>query len=254
MYGISSGGKEAIAIAVEKMFDSLAYKLLGNIPKLREKSPFFGTTPILSLAHIFIEALGGTEPNQLEKDVLKGILNSSYGYIESLKNKTSSTITEAVDGLVKESKLKNVEINAADVADIIALEMTKAKSHMKLIAEAETTKTRNTGHLLDITSKAQDVGDMDPTCFFIVVRDKLLCLTCKKLHMLEDGITPRVWKMSELGMQWHKRDENFPSALGEHPHCRCTLSQLPKGWGFKNGFVSFISLDWDEWKSQRGMD
>jgi hypothetical protein len=253
MYGISSSGKESIAIAIEKMFDVLAYKLLGSIPKLRKKSPFFGSNSPFSLAHIFIQALNNREPNHFEKDVLHSILNSSYGYIESLKHKTSSNIVEAVDALVKESKNRDEYVSTNDVAGIMATEMDKARAHMKLIAEAETTKTRNIGHTMEIAKQAESQGVDDPTVFFIVVRDGSLCSECKRLHMLDDGVTPRVWKMSEMSMAWHKRGEDRPSCNGEHPFCRCSLSQLPYGWGFKDGFVSFISLDWDEYKNQRNL-
>lgn len=252
MYGVSSSGKEAIEIAIAKMFDSLSYRLLGNIPKIRNKPPFFGSASTFSLAHIFIQALNNREPNHVERDVLRGILSSSHGYIESLKNKTSSDVTESVDALVKEAKLRNTYVTSAAVAVIIAAAMDKARNHMKLIAEAESTKTRNLGHTMDIASKAEIQGIDDPTVFFIVVRDGSLCGECERLHMLDGGVTPRVWKMSELSMGWHKRGEDRPSANGEHPHCRCSLSQLPPGWGFKGGFVSFISLDHDEYKVQRG--
>ena len=252
MYGISSSGKEAIAFAVEKMFDQLAYNLLGNIPKLKEKSPFFGSSAKMSLAHIFIQAMNNKEPNHFERDVLRSILNSSYGYIEGLKHRTSSNVTEAIDAIVKEAKIKGSYVSPTQVAEAISAEMNKAKSHMKVIAEAETTKTRNAGHLMEISEKAGNQGIEDPTVFFVVVRDNLLCSECKRLHMMPDGITPRVWKMSELKMGYHKRGEENPSASGEHPFCRCSLSQLSPGWGFKNGFVSFISQDHDEYKNQRG--
>lgn len=249
MYGISSSGKESIAIAVEKMFDALAYKLLGNIPKLREKSVFFGSSSPFSLAHIFLQALNNQEPNHFQKDVLRSILNSSYGYIESLKNRTSSSVTEAVDALVKEAKTRGDRVSSSQVAEIIASQMQKAKNDMKVIAEAETTKTRNMGHTMEIASKAKEFGIDDPTVFFVVVRDGLLCKECERLHLLPDG-TPKVYKMSELSMGWHKRGEDRPSACGEHPNCRCTLTQLSPGWGFKGGYISFISLTHDEYQLQ----
>jgi hypothetical protein len=254
MYGLSSSGKEAIEIAISKMFDSLAYKLLGNIPKLRNKSPFFGTATALSLASIFVQSLGGREPNHFERDVLKSILSSSHGYIESLKNKTSSNVVESVDALVKEAKAKSAFVTAAAVTAVIAAEMTKAKSHMQLIAEAEATKTRNLGHTMDIAAKSQAQGIEDPNVFFIIVRDGVTCKECLRLHMMPDGNTPRVWKMSELSMGFHKRGEDRPSSCGEHPFCRCSLSQLQPGWGFKNGWVSFISLTHDEYAKQRGLN
>jgi hypothetical protein len=253
MYGISSSGKESIEIAISKMFDSLAYKLLGNIPKLRNKSAFFGSNSPFSLAHIFIQALGNREPNFTERDVLRSILNSSFGYIESLKNKTSSNVVEAVDALVKEAKMRNTYVSSAEVAELISAEMVKAKNHMKLIAEAESTKTRNVGHTMEITEKAEEQGIDDPTVFFIIVRDGNCCPTCMKLHMLPDGNTPKVYKMGELSMGYHKRGDPSPSACGLHPSDRCTISQLAPGWGFKNGFVSFISLAHDEYAEQHGL-
>src|ERR1700688_1187256 len=240
MYGISSSGKEAIAIAVEKMFDALAYKLLGNIPKLRNK-PFFGSSPVFSLAHIFIQALGGKDPNHIERDVLRSILNSSYGYIESLKNKTSSNIAESVDAVVKEAKVRNSYVTANQVTEIISSEMEKARNNMKLIAEAETTKTRNMAHTMEIVGKAKEQGVEDPTVFFIIVRDGQACSECVKLHMMDDGVTPKTYKMSEISMGWHKRGDDRPSACGEHPHC-FTGSQLlytQKGlYTFEELFIS----------------
>lgn len=253
MYGISSSGKESIEIAVSKMFDILAYKLLGNIPKLRNKSPFFGSSSPFSLAHIFLQAMNNKEPNHFEKDVLRSILNSSFGYIESLKNKTSSSVVESVDAIVKEAKARNSYVNSAQVAEIISAEMDKARSQMKLIAEAETTKTRNMGHTMEIVSRSKDQGIEDPIVFFIIVRDGKACSECVRLHMLEDKVTPKVYKMSELNMGWHKRGEERPSACGEHPFCRCSLSQLSPGWGFKGGFVSFISLDHNEYVKQHAV-
>lgn len=219
MYGISSSGKEAIEIAISKMFDSLAYKLLGNIPKLREKSPFFSSSPAMSLAHIFIQALSGKEPNHFERDVLRSILNSSFGYIEGLKNKTSSNVVESVDALVKEAKVRGERVSSAQVAEVISAEMTKARGHMKLIAEAETTKTRNMGHTMEIAGSAKEQGIDDPSVFFIIVRDGQTCNECVRLHMMPDGVTPKIYKMSELSMGYHKRGDNSPSACGEHPHC-----------------------------------
>lgn len=254
MYGISSSGKESIEMTVSKMFDRLAHKLLGRIPKLQNKGAhLLEFVAGITLAHIFVQALNRQEPNQFEKDALKSILSSSFGYIESLKNKTSSNVVESVDALIRESKIKDEHPNSAKVAEIISAEMNKAKAGLKTIAEAEATKSRNLGHTMEIAGKAKEHGIDDPTVFFIIVRDGKACSECIKLHMMPDGNTPRAWKMSELSMGWHKRGEDRPSACGEHPFCRCSLAQLPPGWGFKNGFLSFIANGYDEYKEQRGL-
>ncbi len=252
MYGISSSGKENISLAVEKMFDELAYKLLGNIPKLRNKSAMYSTVSPNTLAHIYTQVLNKKELTQKEKDILKGILNSSYGYIEALKHKTASEISEKIDSLVKEAKNNQSYLEAGVIAGVVGLALVKAKEHMKLIAEAETTKTRNIAHIVDIAGNAEIKGIHDPNVFFVVVRDGSLCNECKRLHLLEDGVTPRVYKMSELSMGWHKRGDDKPSACGEHPNCHCAVQELPQGTGFRNGYVSFIALDHNEYEKQRG--
>ena len=251
MYGISSSGKESIAHNISKMFDVLAFKLLGRVPKLHDKPHLFDIVTGITLAHLFSQAMGDKQPNQFEKDVIKGILASSFGYIEALKNRTSSNVIESIDGLVKEARANNTYVTNEQISGVFSGEMEKAKSHMKLIAEAESTKTRNVGHTMEIVDKAKDMGISDPSVFFVVVRDKSLCGECERLHMLEDKITPKVWKMSELSHSYHKRGENRPSSFGEHPHCRCSLTQLPPGWGFRDGYISFISLEHDEWNKQR---
>jgi len=251
MWGISSSGKEAISFAIEKMFDALAYQFLGNIPKLRNKSPYFSATPKFSLANLFLQAMNNKELNHYDKDVLKSVLANSHGYIEGLKSKTSSNVVTAVDSLIREAKANNSHVGANQVSEIIAAAMKKARSDMKLIAEAESTKTRNLGHTMEIVDRSKQEGIEDPTVFFVIVRDGATCKECLRLHMLDDQVTPRVWKMSELSMGYHKRGEPRPSACGEHPFCRCSLQQLPPGWGFKGGFVHFISLEYSEYDAQR---
>lgn len=190
MYGISSSGKDSIANHVDKMFDVLAYKLLGRIPKLQNKPHLFQTLAGLSLAHIFLQSMGNKDPNQFERDALRSILSSSHGYIESLKNKTSSNVVESIDALVKEAKANGTGVDKEQVNEVFSNEMTKARAHMKLIAEAETTKTRNIGHTMEIAGNAKNMGIEDPTCFFVIVRDNKTCLEENEPISTVNGVSP----------------------------------------------------------------
>lgn len=122
---------------------------------------------------------------------------------------------------------------------------------MQAIVESESTKLRNLGTMMDISRVAADLGDDDPTVFFIMVRDGATCKECVRLHTI-DGGAPRLWKFSELKQGYHKRGEDMPSAFGLHPHCRCTLTYLSKGFGFdKTGRLKYISENHDELSTQR---
>lgn len=231
MIGLSSSGKEAINAKVEEIFDKIALQFIGNIPRLKHKKLLIlNTKPNYGLANLFVEAMSNKSPNVIEQDVLKSLLESSYGYIESLKSKTRSNVTERVDSAIKEAKSSGTKVTAEQLQDVISDEMDRAKSHMKLIAESESTKVRNVGSAMDISRVAATNGDFDPTVFFVVVRDGVTCNECKRLHLNDDG-TPRVWKFSELKQGYHKRSDNVPSAFGLHPHCfsEDTLLHTSKG-------------------------
>lgn len=78
------------------------------------------------------------------------------------------------------------------------------------------------------------------------------CSECKKLHLLPDEQTPRVWKMSEVGAGYHKKGDPAPKVGGLHPHDRCTIQTLPPGYGFEGGRITYIGKDHDEFAKQRG--
>jgi hypothetical protein len=135
---------------------------------------------------------------------------------------------------------------------VLQEELGKARSGLERIAASEATKTRNLGSLMDITRKAAEIGDKDPTVCFLVIKDAVTCKECLKIHLMPDQTTPRLFKLSELSGGYHKRGEDFPSILLLHPHCRCTMVMVPPGYGFDSkGHLTFISSDHNELEKQR---
>lgn len=253
MIGLSSKIKDALNLTVENIFDNIALSFIGDIPKLRDKKRLvISSQPNFGLAHLFVQAMGNRDPNPIEKDVLKSLLESSHGYIESLKNKTKSNITERIDGLAREAAIRGEQMKEEDVKVVIAEEFGKAKSHMQAIAESEATKMRNLGTMMDISRVASSIGDDDPTVFFVVIKDGSTCKECIRLHLMPDHSTPRLWKFSRLKQGYHKRGEDMASAFGLHPHCRCTLTYLSRGFGFnENGYVTYVGENHDAYSRQK---
>lgn len=253
MNGISSSGKENIGNIITEMFDNIALQFLGNLPRFKNKKTMvFSAKAHAGLSHLFVQAMENRVPNAIEQDMLKGLLASADGYIESVKAQTRANLTERIDGMVKEASLRGERVDAALVQAAITQEMNKARTKLQTIVESEASKLRNLGTLMSITRMAASVGDDDPTVFFMVVRDNVTCKECIRLHMMPDGITPRLWKFSELKQGYHKRGENNPSAFGLHPHCRCTLSYLTRGFGFnEKGRLDFQSEGFDLYAKQR---
>lgn len=253
MQGISSQSKAEIDKVVGDLFDKAALRLLGPIPKLHHKKhTVLSFLEGATLATLFIQAMDNRYLNNTENDVLRGILGGAFGYIETLKGKTTSAISERIDGLAREARISKEPIPEAKLNEVIQEELGKARSGMERIAASEATKTRNLGSLMDITRKAAEIGDKDPTVYFVVIKDSVTCQECIKVHLMPDKTTPRLFKLSELSGGYHKRGEDFPSVLLLHPHCRCTMVMAPTGYGFdKKGHLTFIGLDHKEFDKQR---
>ncbi len=253
MIGITGPTKEKVGQIVDDMFDNIALQLIGDIPRLRRKKlAIISMERNFGLAHLFVQAMQNKVPNQVEQDLLRGLLASTDGYIESLKNRTRSNVTEALDGLARTARAAKDKVDQEKIEAVIAEEMGKARSHMAAIVESEATKLRNLGTLMNISRMATSVNDDDPTVFFVVIKDGITCKECIRLHLLPDQITPRLWKFSELKQGYHKRGENNASAFGLHPHCRCTLVYLSKGFTFdEQGKLTYESENHDAYKTQK---
>lgn len=252
MQGISTQSKEQINRVVEDLFDKTALRLLGPIPKLHHKRfTLLGFLEGATLATLFIQALNNRYLNNTEQEVMRGILGGAFGYIETLKGKTATAISERLDGLAREARIANRAIPEEDLNQVLQEELGKAKSGLERIAASEATKTRNLGSLMDITRKAAEIGDKDPTVCFLVIKDAVTCKECIKIHLQPNG-NPRLWKLSELSGGYHVRGEDFPSILLLHPHCRCTMVYIPQGYGFDSkGHLTFIGAGHDEFAAQR---
>lgn len=253
MFGVSSSGKDSIGKIVEGMFDRIALQFIGELPRFKNAKRLVIThEPHFNLAHLFVQAMANKQPNQLEKELLRSLLESSNGYIESLKNKTTSNVVELIDGLAREAKLQERNLTDEEVESALNEEFKKARSHLQAIAESESTKLRTLGTMMDISRVAANVGDDDPTVFFVVIKDATTCKECIKLHLMPDQVTPRLWKFSELKQGYHKRGEENASAFGLHPHCRCTMTYLTKGFTFdKKGKVTYKEEGFDAYAEQR---
>lgn len=64
----------------------------------------------------------------------------------------------------------------------------------------------------------------------------LACNKCKQLYLEKDGITPKVFKLSEmqaLGTNYGLKQADWKPVVGTvHPNCMCPLSVMPDGFHF----------------------
>jgi hypothetical protein len=240
---------KSIHRAVDEVFDRAKVRLLG--PQSVGKRMYVGYTRQLSLPGIFENAAReeGAIPNL---NILHQILEVAGGYIDSTREKTKARVVKEVQSFLQDAVKSGVE---TDLKTVLGGKLTEVWSDtayaVRRIVDSEATYTKNLGVLDGIVKINNAVGIEDPLVYFVVVRDRDLCDECKRLHMMPDGKTPRVWRMSQVGSGYHKKGEETPKLGGLHPHCRCSLVTLMPGYGFNDkGFVAYIGRDHDQEKHQ----
>lgn len=252
MKGLSAEAVEAIEKMVGDKFDSIGMQFLGLIPKVTKTKRIIFSTAKNSLTSLFLQSLGTRNPNKEEEDTLKVILRIANGYINALKERTQARTVQNINSYILDQNSKREPVNPDKIKEIFTDEMDKAGKHFKLIANSESNKTTNIGTALQISKVGEANGEDDPTVFFIVTIDDVTGPEEFVLHLLPDRKTPRVWKLSEIGNEYHKKGDPNPKFPGLHPNCRCKLTYLAKGFGFDdNGKVVYKGADWDELVHQR---
>jgi hypothetical protein len=256
MQGLHSNAKEQINKVVADLFDKAALRLIGSIPKLQQKKHvLIGFEQGSGLANLFLQAMNNRWLNHIEQDVLKGILEGAYAYLDVLKNKTSNNIVQRIEGLAREARIDKDRIPQEEINKILEDELGKARSGLETIAASESTKARNLGSVMEISRNASLEGEKDPVVYFSVIRDNSTCKYCVELFLMPDKVTPRLWRLSELSAGYFKRGDTVPSILGLHPFCRCLPSQLPSDWGFDgSGKITFVAIGHDALAEQRKAD
>lgn len=255
MNGLSLKVFESIEEMIKNRFDSISMQFLGLVPqKVKAKMITFSTVKEPNMIALFLQALGTTRPNVIEEQTLKTMLRVSNGYLDALRDKTTAKIMHEIESQALNASLKQGKVSTKKINGIINKEMGRAGTHLKLIVNSESNKAANTGTALQISKIAEEKGESDPTVFFIVVKDEVTGPEEWILHLLPDRKTPRLWKLSEIGAEYHKVGDSNPKLPGLHPNCRCKLTYLAPGFGFdENGNVKFIALDHDEFIAQRAV-
>lgn len=246
--------QKTIMDAVEALFERAKKRLLGPaFARATGGKQMVFSLKSQSLAGIFDDAsaMEGVAPRE---EVKRALIKIAGSYVDAQKEKTKAKVLQNVQSFISNAQSLGNEV---DVQTVLGGQLSQIWSEVskdvRRIVETETTVARNTSIYDAIGRIGAAAGRQDPVVFFVVVRDKTLCEECRRLHLQPDGVTPRLWLMSELSSGYHKKGEDTPAVGGLHPHCRCVLTHLMPGFGFDgSGRVTYREPGWDELQNQRG--
>lgn len=184
----------------------------------------------------------------------RSLVDTATDYLNLAQGAAELRATRAVESFVRQAEVSGRPVDLATVLGGQMSEVwTNARNDVVRILDSEATRARNVGLLEGISRVNAAAGVADPAIYFVVVRDNDLCDECRRVHVMPDGVTPRVFRMSEVKHGYHVRGEDVPSWGGLHPHCRCVPATLLPGYGFDEaGHVLYVSIGHLELDRQRG--
>jgi intein/homing endonuclease len=226
MISLSPERSKQIKSIIERMFDRSVHDLLGTDIFGKKKVIMFSQgKPSHEIIKLFVTALGNKEPNKVEREALKHIISTTQTYIESLKNKTIADTLSTINGLINQKD----GISNKALVDSIQDNFEKTANHLKAIVNTQMTTTRNVANALTISKVGESNGVEDPIVYFVLNRTgNTTCKHCVANHLLSDQITPKVFKLSEVGYEYlthADRELGKVSLSGQHVHC-FTESQM----------------------------
>lgn len=249
MNSLSKKAVKDIKNVFEKLFNKLKYKLLGPqsvAQKIYKKFEWHFSIPGIFESASRIE---GVSPSE---ETLATVTEIASEYIDSYKSRAVARVVNEIEASLNEARIteKKTDIQTL-VGNKVNEIMSDISSSVEIIVESEAQKAKNIATFDGITKMSAYLGDEDPVVCFITSKDEKVCEECIRIHCLEDGITPRVWKTSEIKHSYHKKGDEYPSIMGLHVNCRCQIVPVRPGFGFVNGFVTHLGNDHDELKKQR---
>ncbi len=188
----------------------------------------------------------------MEKNSLKYAQQNAGQYVTALGQKMSRQINTQV---VNASKSANLEIMQRNlIRDTVSQSIVKQQTRGKLaselyhnledwtrdwrrVAHTELWNSRLQGEVASILAGDTIHGEAKGGDTLIFRRPSPdACNHCKRLYLESDGVTPKIFKMSELLANGdnvgRKVSEWLPTTHTTHPNCTCPIAVLPDGFGF----------------------
>ena len=232
---------------VESLFSSLKGRFLG--PSAGDKRLTIRYERSLSLPGMYESALreSGGLPNL---ETLTTIVDGSKDYLDALKLKAVNTIVKDVEKhLGEHDRPTPVTINR-----VLKESWEGVTASVERVVHTETQAAKNYGSMEGIVRANASIGIDDPYIVFVTSGRPSVCDECKRLHLMPDLITPRIWKMSEISRGYIYKGSPVPSVLGSHPNCSCVQSTILPDWGFNDkGKLTHVGKGHLEYNKQRGL-
>lgn len=188
----------------------------------------------------------------VERNSLKYAREQAGRYVTALGQKISGAVNGAITNANQQANLEVIQRNI--IKDTTAQSILKQQTRGKLaselghnigdwkrdwqrVAHTEMWNAKLQGEVITILQGEAIYSNTkggETTVFRRPAPDA--CIHCKRLYLESDGVTPRLFKLSELvnnGNNVGKKVGDWLPITGTtHPNCTCPIAVMPEGFGF----------------------
>ncbi|MDE2425717.1 MAG: hypothetical protein KGO96_07405 [Elusimicrobia bacterium] len=196
--------------ALDSLFNDIKTAFLG--PKYGgDKSLIISFNRYLSLPGIYEE--GNKEEGGIpDLSTLDYLTDISESYLDSAKENAKARLLAKVNSIIEDSP----NLNESDLNQKIEEELgnifNSMSSKLEQIVSSESQNAKNMGLMNGIVGMNANAGIEDPVVFFVCPPlDNKFCDECRRLHLMPDLTTPRLWYLSELKHDYAKKGDSEPS-------------------------------------------
>lgn len=240
----------AARAAVDRLFAQAKLRLGVTRAATGARQLVVSANPHLSLPGLY-EAAAKEHGTTARAGAVEEVRRSAAGFLEAQKEAAQAAVGRAVHHIARRLEGPLDEDTRAELESAVGSILERTAGAVERVVDTEASAARNLSGVEAASAVSLASGIEDPRVFWWVTH-RNTCKECYAIHTL-DGVTPRVWLLSEVSAAYHVRGEDKPSLLGLHPHCECTQTFLLKGWGFdQRGGLKFIGVGHDELARQRG--
>jgi len=221
-----------------------------------------GKDPLEKMSHSQLKKTSKPKLNNLEEYSIE----HSKEVLDSYIQKLSQAAQTNVETLIREYNKKykdNLMVNRLFTMALRSKEANKSVSQLATdmrdltgdmardwdrVAATEMTNIINTGMVDTIVKMNPETHPDEIIVFKRVVNDADLCRSCKRLHLENDGSTPKIYRLSQVlanGTNVGKKPNSWDMIINAtHPYCRCSIVQLPAGFIFnEEGRMKFVGKE-----------
>lgn len=217
---ISDNIKQSINFNIDQLFSRLKIRLLGPFYQNDNLLNTFNHDKTLSLPGIYISAYADTAPNlKPTYNALQSLAAVTESYIDSASERTKARAINAVQNALQSAARQDDFDYESSLNGALHNVFDQAHGEVKRVVETELQRTKTIGLQEGILDVMASQGIDDPTVAFAVKKDKFLCKYCRDFFLHDDGVTPVVYKLSELSAGYLDKKNPTPVLPPVHPNC-----------------------------------